>query len=215
MILMNKLEYKSFSLIEKSSFSEEGTFEGYACTWGDVDLDGDIIKEGCFSDCLLEGNTFPLLQQHNHAELLGVVHMHPDTKGLRTKGELNPDVQRAQEMHSLIKQKAISKMSVGFYPTATPIHTKQKGKSVRVFTKANLIECSLVVCPTNPRASIEFSTVKEFQGCTIKTMDDVVSVLRELGLDPNTYEQVIQVIKTSAVQEYNLIQLKQFLTQMK
>jgi hypothetical protein len=58
-------QFKSFALELKEAPGEDGSFEGYAAVFGNVDSYGDVIEKGAFAKTLQENPTVPILWQHN------------------------------------------------------------------------------------------------------------------------------------------------------
>lgn len=133
----------------KAAFSadDDGTVEGIAWPYGSTDLVGDQIDAKAF-----EGASAPLPMLFQHDEPVGVWDEIKSTaEGLVMKGRLLINsVARAAEARSLIVEKAIQGLSIGFVTEkAAPI----KGGGRRI-TKLSLKECSLVAIPCNPGARI-------------------------------------------------------------
>ena len=157
------MQTKAFKFSIKD-VSPSGTIEGYASVFGNTDLGGDVVVAGAFSKAIADGTTeVPILWGHSMHELIGVNrHMEEDHKGLFVKGELNLDVARAREVHSLARQGAVKGLSIGYMPVKWEW---QKGAeqedSVRLLKEVKLFEYSLTPVPLNPMASI--SGVKNYE----------------------------------------------------
>lgn len=151
---MNKHEVKL--RLEASSFDNSGSFEGFASVFGNTDSYGDVVVQGAFARTIKNRTKangkadFPILWNHNPNEPLGVTtSMVEDSKGLKVTGQLNLEVQRAREIYSLMKQGAISGLSIGY----TTIKDKiVEGK--RNLLEVRLYEWSPVTFPANEAAGI-------------------------------------------------------------
>lgn len=100
--------------LELKQVSGDGTFEGMAAVFGNVDRQGDVIEPGAFDQTVRDRKQVPLLWAHNAQEPIGVGQLSVTGDGLKIDGELNLDVQRAQEIHALMKQGAVEGLSIGY-----------------------------------------------------------------------------------------------------
>lgn len=128
--------------------SDAGEITGIAWPFGSADRYGDLITKGAFSF----PTTLPMLFAHNPAEPVGVWHEMRETEhGLEVRGRLLIDhVEKAREAHALVRERAITGLSIGFV-------TKQAkprvggGREIRALA---LHEISLVTVPAHPGARI-------------------------------------------------------------
>lgn len=163
------MEHKDFAL-EVKDLTDEGTIEGYASVFGNVDQGGDKVMPGAFVEGLKRardtGRVIKMLWQHNPAEPIGVWEdLAEDAKGLWGKGRLVMDVARAREAHALMKAKALGGLSIGYRTLkATP-----DGNN-RLLEKVDLFEVSAVTFPMNDRAKL---TAVKAEGC-----EDIVNKLK-------------------------------------
>lgn len=107
------MEKKTFKF-EIKELQEDGTFEGYAAIFNNIDSYGDIIEKGAFKKTLSEHAEFPILWSHDPRDPIGVVSAEEDTHGLKVKGKLALGVQRAREIYELMKMKAVKGLSIGY-----------------------------------------------------------------------------------------------------
>jgi uncharacterized protein len=146
------IEKQSFSL-ELKALSDEGTFEGYAAIFGNIDQGGDRIVPGAFAKSLKAvagSGSVKMLWNHNPFEPIGVWdELVEDTKGLFGRGRLILDVAKAKEVHALIKAKAIGGLSIGYKTIKDAIEN-----GVRLIKEADLFEISPVTFPMNTAAKI-------------------------------------------------------------
>lgn len=148
------MKTKDFALQVKD-LSEDGTFEGYGSVHGNVDSYGERVMPGAFTASLAkhkrEGTSVLMLWQHDASEPIGVWEdLAEDAKGLWGKGRLILEVQKAREVHALMKRKAIGGLSIGY----REIKTTPDG-NVRNLEELDLFEISPVSFPANRRARIE------------------------------------------------------------
>lgn len=152
------MEKKVFELGVKE-VNDEGKVEGYLSVFDVVDLQNDKIVKGAFKDTLSEKKRFPLLWQHDTATPIGVFVGKEDDKGLFVSAELNMNTTRGKEAHALLKQGAVSGLSIGYQPV-----TVSYEGDVRILKQVDLWEGSIVTFPANPFAVITgVKTVVDFQ----------------------------------------------------
>jgi HK97 family phage prohead protease len=148
------MKTKDFALQVKD-LSEDGTFTGYGSVNGNVDSYGERVMPGAFAGSLAkhkrEGTSVLMLWQHNPNEPIGIWEdLAEDAKGLWGKGRLIMEVQKAREVHALMKANAIGGLSIGYREIkATP------DGNVRNLEELDLREISPVSFPANRRARIE------------------------------------------------------------
>jgi HK97 family phage prohead protease len=137
------------------------TFNGYASTFGNIDLGDDIIVRGAFTNTLAKNSQVPILWQHQMTEPVGVsIELYEDDKGLFIKGNLpKEDTLVSGRIIPQMKVGSIREMSIGFF-------TKQSDmeKGVRLLKEIELFEVSLVTKAMNPQAIV--SGFKSFIGNT-------------------------------------------------
>lgn len=137
---------------ELKELNDAGELDGYAAVFGNVDHGGDMIEPGAFTKSIQEsGGKVPILWQHDRFEPIGVsTSLEQDRKGLRVKGQLNMDVQRAREARSLLNQGALQGLSVGY----RSVKHSYDGP-VRRLKEMALREFSPVVFPMNELATAQ------------------------------------------------------------
>lgn len=141
--MTTRLEYKA-----QLTVTETGEIEGTAWPFGTPDRVGDVIEKGAFN---LSSGTIPMLFAHDQAQVIGVWDQITETDtGLTVKGRLlADDIARAKEVRAMIKEKAVTGLSIGFVTTkATP---RAKGRTI---TALDLHEISIVAVPCHPGAQI-------------------------------------------------------------
>ena len=83
----------------KTRITEDGTVEGYASLFGEIDQARDMVVRGAFRASLaVRGpRRVPMLFQHDPSEPVGVwLDLREDATGLYARGRLIPDVARAR-----------------------------------------------------------------------------------------------------------------------
>lgn len=150
-----------------------GEFEGYGSVFGVVDSYGEVVDKGAFADSLAKHGMPKLLLQHMTWMVGGVyLEAREDDHGLYVKGKLNLGVQAAREAYELLKQGAISGLSIGFRPVVEEYNNES---GITHLKQVRLYEVSLVTFPANEAATV--SAVKSAPG----TVRDFEKFLREGG----------------------------------
>jgi uncharacterized protein len=160
---------------ELKQLGATGQIEGLAAGYGDVDLQGEVLQPGAFARSLATGKQAgrmpAMLLHHDLARPVGRWDTFTESSdGLVAKGRLTLDVNDGREAYALLRDGALTGLSVGFTGAkAAP------GRGPRTITEAELIEVSLVTIPANPRARV--SSVKAIGGAR-----DIEELLRESGV---------------------------------
>lgn len=199
------MKTKDFALHVKD-VSEDGTFEGYGSVFGNIDSYGEKVMPGAFVESLArhkrEGSNVLMLWQHNPDQPIGVWEdLAEDAKGLWGKGRFLLEIQRAREVHTLAKAKAIGGLSIGY----REVETEPDGQT-RLLKKLDLYEISPVTFPANRRARIESvksERMEEFarrmrdgDPMPIKEFEDI---LREAGVPKSMAVQIASVGYAKAI----------------
>lgn len=137
------------ALQERPCFGVEpdGAIEGYASLFGVVDAAHDMVMPGAFDVSLRQRGPrrIPMLFQHNPAEPIGVwLELREDFRGLYVRGRLIPDVARAREVLTLIREQALDGLSIGFRTVKGRIDPRTR---VRRLDAIDLWEISVVTFP--------------------------------------------------------------------
>lgn len=180
-------ERKAFVLeVKDEDVAADGSFKGWGAVFSNVDRQDDVILPGAFKKTLEEngGAGWPLLWQHDTHEPIGLVQAEEKDYGLWVEGQLNLDVQRGREAHSLLKQKAIRAMSVG-YKSVKSVRDAQS--YVRTLLEMKLFEMSLATIPANELALVS----------DVKTIE---RALRESGADPKRVAELLDEMKALLLQ---------------
>lgn len=187
-----RLHYtKAMSLVDDNFDAiKEGEFKGYAAATGNVDLGGDIILKGAFSDFLktAKAERVRILWQHKMDCPIGKsLFMREDDNGLQVEGELLLDIDKAREARTLIKNNAIDGLSIG-YTVDDYIYDNE----TRIIRKLTVHEYSFVTFAMNPSA-----IVNDIKSCTLDTVRDIEHYLRDVCmLSKSDAKTLISKIKT-------------------
>src|SRR5947209_12280489 len=131
----------------RTTIEPDGTVEGYASLFGEIDGARDMVMPGAFARTLkLRGlRRVPMLFQHDPAEPVGVwLELAEDFRGLRARGKLIPEVARARELFALVKSGAVDGLSIGFRTVKGRIDPATR---VRRIIDLDLWEISIVTFP--------------------------------------------------------------------
>lgn len=135
--------------IDLKSVSEEGTFTGFASVYGNTDLANEIVEKGAFKRTLDHSNIFTLLWQHDTKCPIGIGEVEDSDRGLKITGKLNLETQLGREAHSLLKQRAIKGLSIGY-----DVLQDHWEKGARYLKEIKLWEVSVVTFPCNELAGV-------------------------------------------------------------
>lgn len=186
---------KSFKF-ELKEVSDEGKFDGYASTFGNIDLGGDIVASGAFAQTIkTNGGIVPILDSHDPSKQIGWNHTaKEDRRGLKVSGELDLNVQGAREKHSLmLSAKEIGAkmgLSIGYRTIKSEPHKTKP--EIRVLKEVELLEYSVVAFPMNPKARV--TNVKQIDGVDVEKIYDHLT--NELGITQETALFAIDQLKS-------------------
>ena len=190
------MEFKSFRF-KAEDVTEGGIFTGYASTFNEKDLGGDIVLPGAFDQWLglwKSGAvaTPPVLDNHDAGKVLGVyLEITPDTKGLWVKGQLNQETVAGKEKRALMKQGAVTGLSIGYsiYPGGYKYDPQQ---DAYLLANLELWEVSLATFPMNTSARV--GTVKNMLERECRpTIRDIERTLRENGFSGSMAKAVAKI----------------------
>src|SRR5436305_2526038 len=131
----------------KTRIEDDGTVEGYASLFGEIDAARDMVMPGAFARTLRSRGIrrIPMLFQHDPAEPVGVwLELFEDFRGLRARGKLIPDVARGRELLALLRAGAIDGLSIGFRTVKARVDPATR---VRKIIELDLWEISIVTFP--------------------------------------------------------------------
>ncbi len=156
---MTGLQHMTVPIEWKADDKDPSVLTGYASTFGNVDLGGDVVMPGAFAKTvayLKAGNTIPFLADHIAAtsHLLGsIFDADEDRNGLKIKVRLSkaPSV---VDVTTKMKEGHLNRMSIG-YETMEEKFEDRDGARVRLLVEVKLWETSAVVFPMNPEAVIQ------------------------------------------------------------
>ena len=163
---------------------ESGRFSGYASTYNNPDLAGDVMLPGCYDavlDRIHSGGQMPVMFfAHDHYSIpCGVWdEITSDEKGLHVSGRINRDLESGKEIYSALKFGSMSGLSVGISYSMKGVEENDNGgfdfKSID-----DLFEISICAMPCNQNARID--AVKSFDVESITDYKTAERYLRDAG----------------------------------
>lgn len=152
-------EYKTFSfeLKEVEDNGETGIIEGYASTFGNIDLGLDVVDKGAFKRTIKDGVNWPILKDHSPYAPIGInIEASEDSNGLYVKGELELGVKDAKERYLLAKQAlrhgGKAGLSIGYMTIKS--EPDKDAPRVRRLKELKMFEYSMVTFPMNTSAML-------------------------------------------------------------
>lgn len=140
-----------------------GFIEGYLAVWNNVDHQNEIIEPGTFARSIktqIPARKVKLMTRHfahggDTLDCIGtVIEAKEDDHGLWIRGELSA-IPRAQEVRTLVSEKHVQGLSVGFYPVTWKFQEQENNEPAIVrHTEAILAEGTVTVRPANELAEI-------------------------------------------------------------
>lgn len=138
----------------------DGSFDGYASVFGNVDSYGDTVEPGAFTKTLDDwkssGGVIPVLWGHDmedpFSNIGGLTSATQDDKGLHVVGQLDMDNPKAQQVYRLMKGGRTNKMSFAYTTNDSAFDADEGVNHLKDLT---LYEVSVVQVPANDQAAIE------------------------------------------------------------
>ena len=155
----------------------DGKFSGYGSVFGELDSYRDIVMPGAFKRTLNEdfdrkGRKVPMLWQHKYWEPIGVYEViREDDHGLYVEGACNMEVQQGRECHALMKQGALTGLSIGYNTVKSEWDEKAL---TRKLWELDLWEVSPVTFPAGDSARAQVKSLAE-----IATLGELEDYLRD------------------------------------
>jgi len=178
------MTHKTLDLhFEIKAVSDDGLFSGYGSVFGNVDGGGDIVHAGAFTKSIKEWEGRkrmpPVLWNHDRNEPIGVYTvLREDEKGLYVEGKLLVgEVQRAREIHALMKVGALDGMSIGYGVRGAD---RDRATGVRNLKDLRLFEVSIVTFPMNEAATID-AVKSALEEGALPSLPEFEKFLREAG----------------------------------
>lgn len=152
-----------------------GEIEGYGSIFNNVDLHGDVILKGAFTENLNSNPKIKLLWQHDPTHPIGIINKIEETDvGLFIQATLNLEITQAKEAYLMVKSGIIEGLSIGF-----EVEECSVVNDIRYIEKASLWEVSIVTFPANQQALItECKNIKQLYK---KYSQNIELVLKKLN----------------------------------
>ena len=131
----------------RATIDADGTVEGYASLFGELDQSRDMMMRGAFAETLSARGIrrVPMLFQHDPSAPVGIwLELREDHRGLFARGRLIPEVARGRELLSLLRAGAIDGLSIGFRTSKARIDPRTR---IRRIYAVDLWEISIVTFP--------------------------------------------------------------------
>src|SRR5262245_5786289 len=168
------VSYTDYCPFEAKAISEDGTFEGYASTFNNVDLQGDMVMPAaCAATLKKQAGKVPVFLSHRSDRPVGFgMEAYEDAKGLRVKAQFTLASDegrnaRATVLHA-IELDHKPGLSIG-YRLLKDGAEWDESTGVRKLKAIDLLEYSIALVPANPKAritaakSINDWTIREFE----------------------------------------------------
>lgn len=177
---------------------DAGKFSGYAAVFGSVDSHGEVFLPGAFAESLRK-RTPGLFYQHPEKygvqpQPIGVITtIKEDDRGLYVEGQINTETRLGRETWALMKQGALSGLSVGFRVAANDVRFDADRQALEIM-KADLHEVSVVADPANDSARILEIKSRLSTGDLI-TVRDLEGIFKEIGFSRREAKKLCSCVK--------------------
>jgi hypothetical protein len=181
---------------------DQGSFTGHASIFDAVDSYGDVVVKGAFKKTLREKQQFPLLWSHNITEPIGVISGKEDATGLRIEGRLNLDVQRGREIRSLMKQGAVTGLSIGYQTIKEEPDNDRKARLLKEINLWEISPCVFQACPGALVADVKSESLDD-EPIELEPLEEPGTPTPESIVEPEsihsmkTYAEVVKEFRES------------------
>jgi len=196
--MLNKFLTVPFEIKAATEENGKGVIEGYASTFGNIDLGLDIVDKGAFAKTLQEnGGKIPILADHNPSKQIGWnLEATEDNIGLKVRGELDiENNQLAKERFSLAKKAkeigASFGLSIGYMTIKE--EPDSDNPAVRRLKEVKLLEYSFVTFPMNTQAMV--TAAKHWNAGFDQDIMEGVAKLLEMG---HTKDTILKALEKAA-----------------
>ena len=188
------MDYLSYEL-EIKAVEDAGQFSGYASTFGNVDLQGDIVEPGAFTATLAKSKgRVPILMAHQGGRIVGFgTEAEQDDKGLKVAGAFTLDADDGRNAYAIAKHAAGVGHRLGLsigYGVRKNGASYDEATGIRHLTALDLYEYSIAAVPANPQARM--TRVKSDARLTTKEIEET---LREAGFSQNEAKRLMFCMK--------------------
>mgnify|MGYP003430748820 CR=1 FL=1 len=179
-----KKNFLVHTVLKTAENDESGKISGYASTYNNPDLAGDVMLPGCYDAVLNKiksSGVMPVMFfSHDHWSVpCGTWdEINSDEKGLYVSGRINRDLESGKEIYSALKFGSLSGLSVGFSFSPEGVEDNDAGgydfKAID-----DLMEISICAMPCNQSARID--AVKSLDVESITDYKTAERYLRDAG----------------------------------
>lgn len=179
-----KKNFLVHTVLKTAENDESGKISGYASTYNNPDLAGDVMLPGCYDAVLNKiksSGVMPVMFfSHDRWSVpCGTWdEINSDEKGLYVSGRINRDLESGKEIYSALKFGSMSGLSVGISYSMKGVEENDNGgfdfKSID-----DLFEISICAMPCNQNARID--AVKSFDVESITDYKTAERYLRDAG----------------------------------
>jgi HK97 family phage prohead protease len=167
-----------FRIQEVKAAGDAWEVSGYASTWNNVDLGGDVVLKGAFTETLAADQKVRFLYSHNPANVLGVASdLRQDDKGLFGRFRISKTA-LGQDVHTLLKDGALDSFSIGYLPRDFEFDDS----GVRKLKAVELLEVSVVAMPMNPEAMVTGVKTADYGTLPLDTVLDDLATRTQAAL---------------------------------
>ena len=179
-----KKKFLVHTVLKTAENDESGKISGYASTYNNPDLTGDVMLPGCYDAVLNKiksSGVMPVMFfSHDRWSVpCGTWdEINSDEKGLYVSGRINRDLESGKEIYSALKFGSLSGLSVGFSFSSDGVEENDSG-GFDFKTIDDLFEISICAMPCNQNARID--AVKSFDVESIRDYKTAERYLRDAG----------------------------------
>ena len=193
--IMAKMREVKMEVVETEEEGKIGMIEGYASTYGNTDLGGDVVEKGAFTQTLKhKNNTVPLLLDHGYktSDIAGIAYLNDDEKGLYLKAEMPLDIPEVANAYKktkfMIERGGKMGLSIG-YDTVKAMPGED---GTRRLKELSLHEVSITPFPMNTEAQIMAAKARK-NAVTAKPKN--VTRRKAVTLPQDDYQSLVDEIK--------------------
>ncbi len=193
--IMAKMRQIKMEVVESEEEGKIGMIEGYASTYGNTDLGGDVVEKGAFKQTLKhKNNTVPLLLDHGYktSDIAGIAYLNDDEKGLYLKAEMPLDIPEVANAYKktkfMIERGGKMGLSIG-YDTVKAMPGED---GTRRLKELSLHEVSITPFPMNTEAQIMAAKARK-NAVTAKPKN--VTRRKAVTLPQDDYQSLVDEIK--------------------
>lgn len=193
--IMAKMREVKMEIVEDENEGKIGMIEGYASTYGNTDLGGDVVEKGAFKQTLKhKNNTVPLLLDHGYktSDIAGIAYLNDDEKGLYLKAEMPLDIPEVANAYKktkfMIERGGKMGLSIG-YDTVKAMPGED---GTRRLKELSLHEVSITPFPMNTEAQIMAAKARK-NAVTAKPKN--VTRRKAVTLPQDDYQSLVDEIK--------------------